>query len=305
MSKFQVAFIAASFGEADVLSTYINAYLCDRKYYTRDWREQCKASSFLTLWMHMTIPQMISRFKHENNGVQEIPASSNNIQGGSLDENLRRLFAILDVNQDIYNCRLSENSEELLRKLNHHNAINFGEPKRNFVKHDFLSRATFNVSVFFVISIEIFCQSGGFDLLKLALKGQDSSHAKAGKLDYTPSFHMFTQVLNLVFSLKDLLEFDFYSALVADLRDLCLDYALNRIDEDSLRSVTKKDLSLFIHHIESLLRSVVLTRNKNHEERLYEEDVYSYTEKMELEFALKCLRMPILEKKFIGHAILG
>lgn len=49
----------------------------------------------------------------------------------------------------------------------------------------------------------------------------------------------------------------------------------------------------------------MLARNKNHEERLYEEDVYSYTEKMELEFALKCLRMPILEKKFIGHAILG
>ena len=48
MSKFQVAFVAASFGEADMLSVYIDQYLCDRKYYTRDWREQCKASSFLT-----------------------------------------------------------------------------------------------------------------------------------------------------------------------------------------------------------------------------------------------------------------
>ena len=305
MSKFQVAFIAASFGDADVLSTYIHAYLCDRKYYTRDWREQCKASSFLTLWMHMVIPQMIKEFKHQTGEVQETQEGNSNIAGGSFSENLSHLFVILDVNQDIYNCRLSENSEELLRKMNQHNLDNFGEPKRNFVKHDFLSRATFNVSVFFVISIEIFCQSGGFDLLKLALKVRNSSSVKADKHGYTPSFHMYTQVLNLVFSLKDLLEFDFYSALVADLRDLCLDYAQNGIDEDSLRSVTKKDLSLFIHHIESLLRSVVLTRNKNREERLYEEDVYSYTEKMELEFALKCLRMPILEKKFIGHAILG
>lgn len=109
--------------------------------------------------------------------------------------------------------------------MNQHNVANFGKPKRNFVKHDYLSRATFNVSVFFVNSIEIFCQSGGFDLLKLALKGENRSQAKEAKHNYTPSFHMFTRVLNLVFSLKDLLEFDFYSALVADLRDLCLDYA--------------------------------------------------------------------------------
>jgi len=33
--------------------------------------------------------------------------------------------------------------------------------------------------------------------------------------------------------------------------------------------------------------------------------VYNHTEKLELELALKCLRMPILEKKFIGHAILA
>ena len=189
--------------------------------------------------------------------------------------------------------------------MNDHNIRNFGKPEHNFVKAYYLHRPAFNVSVFFAISLEIFCQSGGFDLLKLVLQGPKSSSSSNANEDYAPSFQVFTRVLTLVSSLKDFLEFDFYAELVADLRDLCLDYAQNRIDEDALRIVTKKELSLFIHHIESLLSSVVLTRNKNGEERLYQEDVYSFTEKMELEFALKCLRMPILEKKFIGHAILG
>lgn len=37
----------------------------------------------------------------------------------------------------------------------------------------------------------------------------------------------------------------------------------------------------------------------------YELEVYQYSEQLELELALKCLKMPILEKKFIGHAILA
>lgn len=57
--------------------------------------------------------------------------------------------------------------------------------------------------------------------------------------------------------------------------------------------------------MESLLNSVVVERNRRNEGRRFETDVYQYTEMMELEFALKCLRMPILEKKFIGHAILA
>jgi hypothetical protein len=257
--------------------------------------------------MHMTIPQMIKKFKYETGQLEESCPDGVKIPGGSFNKNLKHLFTILDADEGIYaiNTWLSNNAEELLRRMNNHNTANFGKPARNFVKAYYLHRAAFNVSAFFAISLEVFCQSGGFDLLKLVLQGPKSSSSGNASADYTPSFQVFTQVLTLVSSLKDLLEFDFYAELVADLRDLCLDYAQNRIDEEALRIVTRRELSLFIQNIESLLSSVVLARNKNGEERLYQDDVYSYTEKMELEFALKCLRMPILEKKFIGHAILG
>jgi hypothetical protein len=33
--------------------------------------------------------------------------------------------------------------------------------------------------------------------------------------------------------------------------------------------------------------------------------VFKYSELVELELALKCLSMPVLEKKFIGHAIIA
>ena len=48
MSKFQVGFITATFGEADILTDYIGPYTCDRKYFMRDWKTQLKAFSFLT-----------------------------------------------------------------------------------------------------------------------------------------------------------------------------------------------------------------------------------------------------------------
>ena len=72
----------------------------------------------------------------------------------------------------------------------------------------------------------------------------------------------------------------------------------HRIDDDSLRSLTKKDLTTFVQLVESLLGHAM-------KEGETESEVYRYSEMIELELALKCLSMPILEKKFIGHAILA
>lgn len=59
-------------------------------------------------------------------------------------------------------------------------------------------------------------------------------------------------------------------SLVFEIRDLCLDYAQNRIDEESLRSVDKKEIWVFIHQIETLINGVA----KDHAEK----EVYYYTE---------------------------
>ena len=84
-----------------------------------------------------------------------------------------------------------------------------------------------------------------------------------------------------------------------------MEYAKTLIDDSSLRKVTKKEIGSFITNVECLLNSVVFQKNRNSSQRKFDEEVYQYTEMMELEFALKCMKMPILEKKFIGHAILG
>ena len=49
-----------------MLSNYIDWYICGRKFTMRDQREQCKAVSYLTQFMHSTIPAMIKKFKADS-----------------------------------------------------------------------------------------------------------------------------------------------------------------------------------------------------------------------------------------------
>ena len=71
--------ITASFGEADILVNYVGPYLCDRQYFIRDWAQQCKASSFLTQWVHSTVPKMINKFEIETGRISVLasPDSAN------------------------------------------------------------------------------------------------------------------------------------------------------------------------------------------------------------------------------------
>lgn len=112
------------------------------------------------------------------------------------------------------------------------------------------------------------------------------------------------RVMGIIYSTKDYFEPSYFQKLVFDMKDLCMDYALNKIDDESLRKIEARDLAKFVHQIESLLNCVVYERNRAGETRAFDTDVYQYTEQIELAFALKCLKMPILDKKFMGHAIL-
>ena len=150
------------------------------------------------------------------------------------------------------------------------------------------------MSPYYIASLEAFCRSGGFQFFEKVLAG----NSKHGSCEPTPSLQTFTKVLNFVHSVRDFLEPKVVADAALSLRDICLDYARNRIDADSLRQISKADLTAFTQGVESLLNWVVPAKEAK-------EGVYKFTEQMELELALKCLRMPILEKKFIGHAILA
>ena len=71
------------------------------------------------------------------------------------------------------------------------------------------------------------------------------------------------------------------------------------MDDDTLRHIAKKDLHTLVFFIESMLTSILESGQS------LETEVYKYSEMIELELAFKCLQMPILEKKFIGHSILA
>lgn len=110
---------------------------------------------------------------------------------------------------------------------------------------------------------------------------------------------MFNQVINLMHNVKDYLDQSFVKEFAFELRDICFDQSKNKIGEEALRSIEKKDLTAFTHGLESLLNSLVSGKEETCQE------VYQYTEQIELELALKCLKIPILEMKFIGHSILS
>lgn len=82
------------------------------------------------------------------------------------------------------------------------------------------------------------------------------------------------------------------------MKDLAFNFVKNHCSVDDLRHVSKKDLTYFTNYIESMLDSLV-TNNEERKDR-----VYYYSENLELEIALICLQMPVLEKKLIGHTTL-
>ena len=145
---------------------YVGSYLCDRKFYMREWREQCKASSYLVQWMQMIIPKMIIKYKFETGQLEQEP-SDNNIPQDSFNKCLMCLFAILDKNQSIYDYRTSSNGDDLLQMQKQL----LGENYTPYLKSEFLEHSKFNRSVFYVVALQAFCQSGGFDLFALFLKG--------------------------------------------------------------------------------------------------------------------------------------
>ena len=68
-----------------------------------------KAATFLVEWMHLVVPKLNEFLDDESQKV--------NLPGGTFEMNINCLLNSINLNQEIYNCRLSNNSEEILQKL--------------------------------------------------------------------------------------------------------------------------------------------------------------------------------------------
>lgn len=102
----------------------------------------------------------------------------------------------------------------------------------------------------------------------------------------------------MITSIRSTLRDQFWQEYANKVKDLCFNFVKNHCSVDDLRNASKKDLTYFTNYIESMLDSLVT----NNEER--KEKVFYYSENLELEIALRCLQMPVLEKKLLGHATL-
>ena len=82
--------------------------------------------------------------------------------------------------------------------------------------------------------------------------------------------------------------------------EACCHYIEERCSNEDLRTSPKKDILSFSSNVERIHDSVAVSLTND--ERV--EGVYHLSEFLDLEIALKCLKMPVLEKKLIGHQLL-
>jgi hypothetical protein len=82
--------------------------------------------------------------------------------------------------------------------------------------------------------------------------------------------------------------------------DACVEFINGRCTPEDLRTASKKEITFFPTNIESLLDSI-------HADKLFDQKselIYKVSEQIELDIALRCLRIPILEKKLNGFQII-
>ena len=148
-------------------------------------------------------------------------------------------------------------------------------------------------SYFYVHNINVFSKYGGFDLLlRILASGQRDSQK------HRVSFKSYLGILNILSMIKQCLRENFWQGYAPQIKDMCFDYVSTRCTQEDLRNISKKELTFFVNNLESILDSIVTDAEEKTDK------VYYYSENLELELALRCLKLPILEKKLIGNSIL-
>lgn len=111
-----------------------------------------------------------------------------------------------------------------MERLVQHCEDNFGKSDKMYVKKEYMERPPYNSSIFYMVHLDVFARFGGFDLLLLTLRPAKDAAVKS---PHVPQFRSFIETAQLIHSVKDYLELEYFTSLVHQLRDLCLDYAKN------------------------------------------------------------------------------
>ena len=82
------------------------------------------------------------------------------------------------------------------------------------------------------------------------------------------TFKLCMSVLNMLLSMRSYFRDQFWQDYAIQIKDICLDFIYNRCSQEDLRNTTKKELSYFASHIESILDSIV-TNSEEKTERVY------------------------------------
>jgi len=110
------------------------------------------------------------------------------------------------------------------------------------------------------------------------------------------SFKIHLGVLHMLINMKQVIfKKDFLFEFADKVKHMCYEFIRVRCTAEDLRNVSKKDLGYFTSNLESLLDYIY----PNQSDKV--DQVYYYSDNLELEIALRCLQMPVLEKKLTGH----
>ena len=246
-----------------MLWVYINRYLVDKKYYMRSWREQSKALSFLSHWLDLTLPNMISKFEQEF--ILGETQSTISIPCGNFKRNLLQILTIINKESDIYDWSVSSNSPELVAQIMEDHAEIIQKSKFTHIKKIYLQQEFYGVSVHFIHILNVFCACKGFDLLFLVLQSQQQGQFRRGivpgpksgaqkqSFSYKPPFQMFVRVTEILNQVREFLEPSFLNELTNQLKSITEEYVSTFIDEDTIRSLSKQEIEEFIVGLEKLL----------------------------------------------------
>mmetsp|Transcript_14933 Transcript_14933/g.23136 ORF Transcript_14933/g.23136 Transcript_14933/m.23136 type:complete len:381 (+) Transcript_14933:634-1776(+) len=212
----------------------------------------------------------------------------------------------------MYDHRMSNNSTGHILEIKQEHSALFEGPE--LVQAYFFERETYN-SLFFLFHLQAFARAGGFDLFLMILEPPSDKTCT-----FRPQMDNFVRVLNLLISLREFMDPVFFEGIVVRFRDLAMDFVKNQITEEDMRTITKHQVTSLTNGLDRLLNYMMVT--KRHQERqtasslaepdsdLYSptfhlENVQKYVDLMQLQFAAHLIRMPVLEKKFSGFAIIS
>jgi hypothetical protein len=126
------------------------------------------------------------------------------------------------------------------------------------------------------------------------------------------SYRMY--LLQLLNAIRDHLKAEAFQPLAEALRDTVLPFMESELSDDVLKNISTGDVRTFTflheHILSTIARQFVRQAREDNDEAMLAQYappnyVYKTTEQIELQVALRCLKLPVLEKKFFALSVLN